>query len=92
VLREADVPITTDAVIDEDKIPGVAERQAAANAGLLDDEPEQMPIIIPAEVGKVNAATPEEDDGIIAAGVLQGTMGESNSIANVPEGEIKWGR
>jgi hypothetical protein len=70
VLGEADVPITTDAVIDEDEIPGVAERQAAANAGLFDDEPEQMPIIIPAEVGDVNAAAPEEDDGIIAAGVL----------------------
>jgi hypothetical protein len=48
VQRESDVPVTTDAVIDKDEIPGVAERQAAANAGLLDDEPEPMPIIVPA--------------------------------------------
>lgn len=84
VLREADVPVTTDAVIDEDEIPGVPERRAAANAGLLDGDDANMPIIIPANPNKIGDAA-EDDDAIIDAGVLPPHAPDPNAIMHIDD-------
>lgn len=39
VLQEGDLPITNEAIIAEEDIPGVAKRCDLTNAGLLEGEP-----------------------------------------------------
>ncbi|KAL7509413.1 hypothetical protein ACHAXN_008345, partial [Cyclotella atomus] len=82
VLREADIPVTTDAVIDEDEIPGVPERRAAANVGLLDGDDANMPIIIPANPNEIDDAA-EDDEDIIDAGVLPPHAPDPNAIVHI---------
>jgi hypothetical protein len=87
VLREEDIPVTTNAVVDEDEIPGVPERRAAANAGLLDDEDNGMPIIIPADANEIYDAAEDDDDDddIIAMGDLPPAPPNPNAVVQIDD-------
>jgi hypothetical protein len=79
VELERDIPVSHDAVIDESEIPGVAERIAAANAGLLAEEGDtHQPIIIEND-NEIDADAGDDDD-TIAMGTIPPAAGATNAI------------
>lgn len=87
VLHKADLPITTDPMIDEDEIPGVMEWWAATNAGLLDDDTNNMPAIVPADDDEIDPDAPDNDDnvGILEAGVIPPATLAPEDVVNIAD-------
>ena len=77
-------PIPT--VIDEADIPGVAEARAARNAGISDDEPEDQPILIPANINELGPDA--DDDGIIAVGDVPPALLDPNNVVVVDDDDV----
>jgi hypothetical protein len=88
VLREEDLPNTTDPVVDEDEITGVAEHRALANANLLDDDDAEEPHMIPGNAKEIMGpgnADNDDDDGILVIGNVPPAATNADQIINIDD-------
>jgi hypothetical protein len=86
VELESDILATNDAVIDEAEIPGVAERIAAENAGLLDEDPAPEHPIIIADDGEIaGVAGEDDDDDIVAIGEIAPGPPPANNVVHIDD-------